>query len=797
MKKKRKNKTTAKPPVDPLIQTIDYGELYPDQFETLIQTIIESDPEIEECRRYASKRGYRQHGIDIYARRKHTGEIITYQCKNTEKLDPGEIDEALEEFVTGIWAGKAKVFVLCTPCKLISPKHEQKREVWEKRLKEKENIEFRIWDGEWLNRKLKNRPDIVREFFHPDYVERFCRSEIFIGDVRRINLKRLERLPNGNLFFSPYDLGGAIDELNSELVSTSELADNIKESANEALANAKEYVDLGEYDGAEKALLPVRYLVENLEPAQKAKYYNILCGVKIGQERPEEALEFINRALANEDRTKYKLNQILCLAVTRDEENLKAAGQLLRQIPESETASPEYHYVSGIVYFETGDFERAVKANERALELDSTYYKSRINITAGLLKLEDFDRCDEEFKILKEQIKEDDVPTDLLFYTYYGNGFRYLIEATSDRKLFLREPDKEIPNLDELTFETLDFPPAITELADKARKEFLEAYKYARGSKRQQTALNEQFCHILKGEYTEAKSILQNLISEDLPKPLERTVRTRLANVHLILGDFEAAKKVCEQFVSKYERESPLFPGDISTVCSDVPEDILFPWANALAGFGYKGYQITSRRQDEIEIAVSILNELIRRNPGELSYKNRLAVIHSYTGQRAKAERLFLEIAGIDSADKRGLFNLGNHFGRYGEYNKAFLNYRKLQRRIGPDHELERAIPLAFGYHAVTSNPERKNRKYLAASLIEHYDRDEPDLNEKFPHLRILKDLYIQIAGTEDNSRRRNNYYDRALATIHKLSTSEKLLGPELKLLEKQRRYITQRKYAA
>jgi tetratricopeptide (TPR) repeat protein len=174
-----------------------------------------------------------------------------------------------------------------------------------------------------------------------------------------------------------------------------------------------------------------------------------------------------------------------------------------------------------------------------------------------------------------------------------------------------------------------------------------------------------------------------------------------------------------------------------------------------------------------------------------------LAVIYSFRGNKAKAEQHFREIVAIDPTDKRGLFNLGNHFGRSGEYQKSFLNYRKLQRRIGHDRDLVRIIPLALGHHAVTTGLDRKRRKYTAISLIESYDADEPDLDKIIPHLQILIELYKEIAEAESKPQTRNDYYDKALGIIRRLIDSGLVLGPELKLLERKRRYLAYMKYSA
>jgi tetratricopeptide (TPR) repeat protein len=765
-------------PVVSKVEGLPYTGLTPSEFERLIRALVETDPGIEYCRPYGPGLGFRQQGIDLYARKKDTGEFIAYQCKDTRDLRPKKIEQAVKKFAEGEWADKVSEFILCTPDKLTSPKKTKTVVDQTAYLKKETGVRLIIWDGDYLNRELRPRVVIVSEFF-PDWVNAFCPGFLELGDVRRVKFETIESLRNGTLYYYPDNLSGAIVEFRAEFERVSELEDNVKTSVNGALTYAKEQADRGDYDGAENALSVITPLTEKFTSAQKARYYNILCSVQISRENPEEALAFINLALVNDDCSKYKLNKIICLALMGDESSLATAGLLSEQIPENETDTPEYHYVLGILYFEIGDFVNAVKANERALELDNNYHKSRVNLTAGLLKLGDFDRCDQEFEILKGSLGGDNVPRDLIFYTYYGCGFRHLVEITSNRNLFRREPAEGKRLLGTITTDTLEFPPYIAETADKALNEFREARTHAWGLQRHYVSLNEQFCYILKGEIEHAKKVLLSIPIEELAGPLRRTVSLRLASVYLAVGEFDAANDICLKIVEEYENPK-----------EELADEVKFVWAKALAGFGNKDMQVSRMERSRVELSIGLLLQLIDKNPRDVSFKNHLGIIYSYRGLKDKAEVLFSEIAISHPDDKRGLFNLGNHYGRIGEYRKAFLTYRRLQKLSGGDPDLFFAIPLAFGYHALTLDSKRKNRKYIAVSILGDYDRQEPNMNRKKGHLRILVDLYKQIAEIEDIPRRRNDYYDKAIAAINKISEKPDLATPILKSLEKERRFL-------
>jgi tetratricopeptide (TPR) repeat protein len=765
-------------PVLTRVEALPYKELSPDEFERLIMALVGADPEIEYCRQYGPGRGYEQQGIDLIAKRKDTGDYIAYQCKNRKDMYPKEIEQAIAKFKNGEWINKVSTFVLCTRDNLVSPGQTKKILELERYLGKEKRVKLVTWDGHYLNRELRPRVSIVAEFF-PDWLSAFCPAVLDLGDVKLVSPETLQHLPGGNLYYTPPDLGSAISEFRTDIEKLGELRTAVKEAVSDALTDAKELADLGEYRSAEKELSPLKRLIGNLPADEEARYFNILCSIKIAQEKPEEALDFINRALDNEDCVKYKLNKIICLMLIKNGDNQNTAWRLIGEIPENEINTPEYYYVSGLLYFEAEDYFRSVEANEKALELDPAHNESRVNLTAGLLKLGEFDRCDKEFNELRRITCEGGVPRDLHFYTHYGRGFRQLVEITSDRSLFTKESVKETRLLDTITTETLDFPPRTKEMADIALNEFREARKYARGTQQHQVSLNEQFCYFLKGEYGEAKRTLLTIPAEQIPGYFRKAVWYKLSNLYVILGEFENAKNICDRLVEEYEDPK-----------EELPDDIKFIWARALAGFGYKDIRIRQMERHRIELSIGLLLQLISNNPQDLSYKNHLGIIYSYRGYKEKAEAVFLEIAVSHADDKMGLYNLGNHYARNGEYAKAFISYRRLQRKIGSDPDLTSVIPLALGYAGLITGPKRAKRKYIAISVLTEYDRIEPSYTRKREHLRVLIDLYKQSAEIENTPRVRNEYYNDAISIIKKLLQNVSLPDAIIKSLEKEKRFL-------
>ena len=63
--------------------------------------------------------GQAQEGIDILAVHPEQQSLkICYQCKNVAKFGPSDITTAIDKFLAGQWADKAREFVLCVAISL-------------------------------------------------------------------------------------------------------------------------------------------------------------------------------------------------------------------------------------------------------------------------------------------------------------------------------------------------------------------------------------------------------------------------------------------------------------------------------------------------------------------------------------------------------------------------------------------------------------------------------------------------------------------------------------------------------
>ncbi len=167
------------PPVDTRAQSLPFGELAWENFERLIRRLVMREATISDCWIYGVP-GQTQHGLDILADRHQTpGEYACYQCKRVKEFSGNDIKNAVNKFLEGKWANKAKILVLCASSAL--SKTEQVDEIAAQRtILAAKGIEFHVWDGSeggQLSERLKRYPDLVDDFFLREWVRRYNGDE--------------------------------------------------------------------------------------------------------------------------------------------------------------------------------------------------------------------------------------------------------------------------------------------------------------------------------------------------------------------------------------------------------------------------------------------------------------------------------------------------------------------------------------------------------------------------------------------------------------------------------------------
>jgi tetratricopeptide (TPR) repeat protein len=159
-------------------------------FEELCVRLARKEPDTVHVQKYGIG-GQAQDGIDIYAR-KESGRYRTYQCKRYASLTPSDISRAVTRFLKGEWAQKSDCFVFCVSQPVDKTNLAKEVEKQATRLQEQTpSVEFVVWDTEQLSAKLKEEPELVREFFGESILDRFLPGAA--GDDVRSQLRGIEQ----------------------------------------------------------------------------------------------------------------------------------------------------------------------------------------------------------------------------------------------------------------------------------------------------------------------------------------------------------------------------------------------------------------------------------------------------------------------------------------------------------------------------------------------------------------------------------------------------------------------------
>ena len=205
-------------PVETRAQVLPFKELSWKNFERLILRMVRRECEIEDCVLYGTH-GQAQEGIDILAvHREQQSSKICYQCKNVVQFGPSDIISAIDKFLAGQWADKAREFVLCVAIPLASKKQQDELDRQRNRLAQK-RIKLSVWDGSpagTLSERLKNSPDLVDDFFGREWVKIFNGHDAAANLKERLNGYELRTLQTRllklySVIFEQHDPGLRID----------------------------------------------------------------------------------------------------------------------------------------------------------------------------------------------------------------------------------------------------------------------------------------------------------------------------------------------------------------------------------------------------------------------------------------------------------------------------------------------------------------------------------------------------------------------------------------------------------
>lgn len=213
------NQTIVDPPIDTTIQELPLEKLSWEDFEKLCLAIVQTDFSINDCEIYGIK-GQAQEGIDIFARQMN-GRYSSYQCKRYQEFDLSDINKAIAYFKRKDFYGKSDNLHLCTSCEWNKTQVQDKFEELKSEL-QKENITLVKWDKIQLSRQLKDKPQIVFDFFGSEWVKKFNGEPALQKlvkskklDAKQIVNFRKELYEFYSTIFNIQDPGIPVKELNS------------------------------------------------------------------------------------------------------------------------------------------------------------------------------------------------------------------------------------------------------------------------------------------------------------------------------------------------------------------------------------------------------------------------------------------------------------------------------------------------------------------------------------------------------------------------------------------------------
>lgn len=174
----------AHPPVITRIQVLPFGELTWENFERLCYRLAGRAERVEYVARYG-RSGQAQQGIDLFARIA-SGKYEVWQAKRYASISARDVKAIVDTFRAGTWKDKSEQLILAVQASLADTKVQDEIEAQATALKA-EGIAFVPRGGEELSELLKDRPEVVDDFFGRGWVEAFLGPETARTLVARLD----------------------------------------------------------------------------------------------------------------------------------------------------------------------------------------------------------------------------------------------------------------------------------------------------------------------------------------------------------------------------------------------------------------------------------------------------------------------------------------------------------------------------------------------------------------------------------------------------------------------------------
>ena len=154
---------------DPALGLLPTHEMPWPEFERLLMRVAREVQGLRAVKLFGNP-GQSQGGLDVVGLNSRGG-AEGVQGKRYQKFEVGDLDKAVAKFLKGKLAFPVERLAVGVSCEA------NEKKVVERLIElnqQHARVEIEIWDRSRLSELLRNRPDIVREFFGPVTASRFC-----------------------------------------------------------------------------------------------------------------------------------------------------------------------------------------------------------------------------------------------------------------------------------------------------------------------------------------------------------------------------------------------------------------------------------------------------------------------------------------------------------------------------------------------------------------------------------------------------------------------------------------------
>jgi hypothetical protein len=197
------------PPVSTRLQVLPVHQLGWENFERLCLRLLRQTQEIEQVlapgaaagvTRLYGTRGQAQQGIDVYSRdplpldaAPPERPAVCLQARRLQKVTKTGIKNAVSDFLKGTWAPTSRKFIYATSASGVATHFIDEIETLARGMAEAK-IELAVWDEEEISDLLRDKPELIDDFFGRAWVAAFCGTDVAEGLGNRLDGEQVGNL---------------------------------------------------------------------------------------------------------------------------------------------------------------------------------------------------------------------------------------------------------------------------------------------------------------------------------------------------------------------------------------------------------------------------------------------------------------------------------------------------------------------------------------------------------------------------------------------------------------------------